>query len=197
MDDEFIEEFAKNPKISKCIHMPLQSGSTAILKAMKRGYTKEWFLNRTKKIRDLVPEVRITTDIIVAFPGETKEDFEDTIDVINKVKFDQIFNFKYSPRPNTQALSLKEKEIPDEIGSARLIEVIELHKLHQSELMKPNIGKTVKVLFENLKANGEVSGFTDNYCQVFVKGSDELLGRIVDVKITDASRTTLKGEVVN
>ncbi len=197
MDDEFIEEFARNPKISKCIHMPLQSGSTKVLKAMKRGYTKEWFLNRAKKIRDLVPEVRITTDIIVAFPGETQEDFEDTLDVINQVKFDQIFNFKYSPRPNTQALELKDKEISDEIGSARLIEVIELHKLHQSELMNPNIGKIVSVLFETLKPNGEVSGFTDNYCQVFVKGSDELLGRIVDVKITSASRTAFKGEVVN
>ncbi len=196
MDDEFIEEFAKNPKISKCIHMPLQSGSTTILKAMKRGYTKEWFLNRAKKIRDLVPNVRITTDIIVAFPGETQGDFEDTIDVINQVKFDQIFNFKYSPRPNTQALNLKDIEVADEIGSARLIEVIELHKKHQSELMNKNIGKTVSVLFESLKPNGEVSGFTDNYCQVFVKGSDELLGEIVDVKVTDATRTALKGEVV-
>lgn len=177
--------------------MPLQSGSSKILKAMKRGYTKEWFLNRTKKIRDLVPNVRITTDIIAAFPGETREDFEDTLDVINKVRFDQIFNFKYSPRPNTQALQLKDQEIDDEIGSARLIEIIELHKLHQNELMEKNIGQTVKVLFENLKPNGEISGFTDNYCQVFVKGSDELLGRIVDVKITSASRTTLKGEVVN
>ena len=196
MDNEFIEEFAKNPKISKCIHMPLQSGSTAILKAMKRGYTKEWFLNRAKKIRDLVPEVRITTDIIVAFPGESQEDFEDTIDVINQVKFDQIYNFKYSPRPNTQALALENLEIDNDIGSKRLTEVIELHKLHQSDLMHSNVGKTVKVLFETLKPNGEISGFTDNYCQVFVKGSDELLGEIVDVKITDASRTALKGEVV-
>lgn len=197
MDDEFIEEFAKNPKISKCIHMPLQSGSTQVLKAMKRGYTKEWFLNRAKKIRDLVPNVRITTDIIVAFPGESQEDFEDTIDVIKQVKFDQIFNFKYSPRPNTKALEFKDLEIEDEIGSARLIEVIELHKLHQSELMDSNIGKTVEVLFESLKPNGEIAGFTDNYCQVFVKGSDELLGQIVKVKITDATRTALKGEVVN
>ena len=197
MDDEFIEEFAKNPKISKCIHMPLQSGSTKVLKAMKRGYTKEWFLNRAKKIRDLVPEVRITTDIIVAFPGETQEDFEDTIDVINQVRFDQIFNFKYSPRPNTQALELEDQEVPDEIGSARLIEVIDLHKLHQSEHMASNVGKTVNVLFENLKPNGEVAGFTDNYCQVFVKGSDELLGKFVDVKITDSTRTAIKGEVVN
>ncbi|RXK12523.1 tRNA (N6-isopentenyl adenosine(37)-C2)-methylthiotransferase MiaB [Halarcobacter mediterraneus] len=196
MNDEFIEEFARNPKISKCIHMPLQSGSTKVLKAMKRGYTKEWFLNRAKKIRDMVPGVRITTDIIVAFPGETQEDFEDTIDVIKQVKFDQIFNFKYSPRPNTKALEFKDLEIADDIGSARLTEVIELHKLHQSELMSENIGKTVKVLFESLKPNGEIAGFTDNYCQVFIKGSDELLGQIVDVKIIDATRTALKGELV-
>lgn len=196
MDDEFIEEFAKNPKISKCIHMPLQSGSTKVLKAMKRGYTKEWFLNRAKKIRDLVPNVRITTDIIVAFPGESQEDFEDTIDVIKQVKFDQIFNFKYSPRPNTKALEFKDLEIEDEIGSTRLTEVIELHKLHQSELMDSNVGKTVEVLFESLKPNGEIAGFTDNYCQVFVKGSDELLGKIVKVKITSATRTALKGEIV-
>ncbi len=150
-----------------------------------------------KKIRDLVPNVRITTDIIVAFPGETQEDFEDTIDVINQVKFDQIFNFKYSPRPNTQALELKDEEIPDEIGSARLTEVIELHKKHQSELMNSYIGKTVNVFFESLKPNGEIAGFTDNYCQVFVKGSDELLGKFVDVKVTSATRTALKGEVVS
>ncbi|RXJ67173.1 tRNA (N6-isopentenyl adenosine(37)-C2)-methylthiotransferase MiaB [Halarcobacter ebronensis] len=197
MDDEFIEEFAKNPKISKCIHMPLQSGSTKILKAMKRGYTKEWFLNRAKKIREMAPDVRITTDIIVAFPGETQEDFEDTIDVIKQVKFDQIFNFKYSPRPNTAALELKDIEVADEIGSKRLIEVIELHKEHQSELMDSNIGKVVTVLFDSLKPNGEVAGFTDNYCQVFVKGSDELLGQLVDVKVTEATRTALKGEVIN
>ena len=197
MDDEFIEEFASNPKISKCIHMPLQSGSSKILKAMKRGYTKEWFLNRAKKIREMVPNVRITTDIIVAFPGETQEDFDDTIDVIEQVKFDQIFNFKYSPRPNTAALELKEQEIEDSIGSKRLTQVIELHKEHQSELMNANIGKTLNVLFESLKPNGEVAGLTDNFIQVFVKGSDELLGKFVDVKITDASRTSLKGEVIS
>ena len=197
MDDEFIEEFSKNPKISKCIHMPLQSGSTSILKAMKRGYTKEWFLNRAEKIKKLVPNVRITTDIIVGFPGETDEDFLDTMDVINKVKFDQIFNFKYSPRPNTAALNLKDKEIADEIASARLIEVIELHKEHLVEHMNSNVGKTVEILVENLKSGGEVCGFTDNWCQVFIKGSDELLGKFVKVKITDASRTALKGEVIS
>jgi len=197
MDDEFIEEFARNPKISKCIHMPLQSGSSSILKAMRRGYTKEGFIKRAKKIRNMIENVRITTDIIVAFPGETKEDFEDTIDVIKQVKFDQIFNFKYSPRPNTAALTLKDKELPNDIASARLNQVIELHKEHQSELMDLNIGKKVTVLFESLKPNGEVAGFTDNHCQVFAKGSDELLGKLIDVNITAASRTALKGEVIN
>ncbi|HRM77876.1 MAG TPA: tRNA (N6-isopentenyl adenosine(37)-C2)-methylthiotransferase MiaB, partial [Aliarcobacter cryaerophilus] len=171
MDDEFIEEFARNPKISKCIHMPLQSGSTKILKAMKRGYTKEWFLNRALKMRELIPDLRITTDIIVAFPGETHEDFLDTLDAVNQVKFDQIFNFKYSPRPNTKALELKDLEIEDSIGSARLDELIELHKRYLENSMPNMIGKTVNVLVESLKPNGEVSGYTDNYFLVFTKGS--------------------------
>ena len=196
MDDEFIEEFARNPKISKCIHMPLQSGSTKILKAMKRGYTKEWFLNRALKMRELIPDLRITTDIIVAFPGETHEDFLDTLDVVNQVKFDQIFNFKYSPRPNTKALELKDLEIDDSIGSARLDELIELHKRYLENSMPNMIGKTVNVLVESLKPNGEVSGYTDNYFLVFTKGSDELLGKFVNVKITSATRTSLKGEIV-
>lgn len=196
MDDEFIEEFARNPKISKCIHMPLQSGSTKILKAMKRGYTKEWFLNRALKMRELITDLRITTDIIVAFPGETHEDFLDTLDVVNQVKFDQIFNFKYSPRPNTKALELKDLEIEDSIGSARLDELIELHKRYLENSMPNMIGKTVNVLVESLKPNGEVSGYTDNYFLVFTKGSDELLGKFVNVKITSATRTSLKGEIV-
>ena len=196
MDDEFIEEFAKNEKISRCIHMPLQSGSTSILRAMKRGYTKEWFLNRAAKMRELVPDLRITTDIIVAFPGETNEDFQDTLDVVNKVGFDQIFNFKYSPRPETAALELKDQEIPDEIGSARLTELIELHKRHLEKEMPKLIGSTVNILVESLKPNGEISGYTDNYLQVFAKGSDELLGKFVDVKVTDVTRTALKGQVI-
>ncbi|KAB7886381.1 tRNA (N6-isopentenyl adenosine(37)-C2)-methylthiotransferase MiaB [Poseidonibacter ostreae] len=196
MDDEFIEEFAKNKKISRCIHMPLQSGSTSILKAMKRGYTKEWFLNRTEKIRSLVPDLRITTDIIVAFPGESEEDYLDTLDVVKQAKFDQIFNFKYSPRPGTEALNMEDLAVPDKIGSARLIELIELHKRHLEAIMPTYVGQTFSVLVESLKANGEVCGFTDNYLQVFTKGSDELLGKFVNVKITSNSRTSLKGEIV-
>lgn len=195
MDDEFIEEFASNDKISNCIHMPLQSGSSAVLKAMKRGYSKEGFLNRVKKIKALVPDVRITTDIIVGFPGESDEDFADTIDVINQVKFDQIFNFKYSPRPNTAAEHMT-NVVDDKVASKRLTEVIELSKIQMDELMAAKVGTVMEVLFEDLKPNGEIMGFTDNYCPVFVKGSDELLGQFFKVKIISNSRTSLKGELL-
>jgi tRNA-2-methylthio-N6-dimethylallyladenosine synthase len=195
MDDEFINEFATNKKICKSIHIPLQSGSTKILKDMKRGYTKQWYLKICDKIRKLVPNVRISTDIIVGFPSENDEDFNDTIDVINKVKFDQIFNFKYSPRPNTQALNIS-NIVTDEIATKRLTKVIELHKIHQTQLMDRYIGTTMRVFFEDLKPNGEIMGFSDNYCQVFVKGSEELLGFFANVKITFASRTSLKGKIV-
>ena len=196
MDDEFIEEFASNPKICKQIHVPLQAGNTRVLKDMKRGYTKEWFLNRCEKIRTLVPDVRISTDIIVAFPGESDEEFLDTLDVMEKVKFDAVFNFKYSPRPLTPAQNMP-NQIDDETATKRLQRVIELHKEHQDEHMEKLIGQTLEVLFEELKPNGEVFGFSDNYVQVFVNGSEELLGKIVKVKITSASRTSLKGIVVN
>lgn len=195
MDDEFIEEFASNPKICKQIHVPLQAGNTRVLKDMKRGYTKEWFLNRCEKIRTLVPNVRISTDIIVAFPGESDEEFLDTLDVMEKVKFDAVFNFKYSPRPLTPAQNMP-NQIDDETATKRLQRVIELHKEHQDEHMEKLVGQTLEVLFEELKPNGEVFGFSDNYVQVFVNGSEELLGKIVKVKITNASRTSLKGVVV-
>ena len=195
MDDQFIEEFASNPKICKQIHIPLQSGSTKILKTMKRGYSKDWFLNRCQKIKDLVPDVRISTDIIVGFPGESDEDFADTIDVIEKVRFDAIFNFKYSPRPHTVAQNM-EDQIEDAVASKRLQQVIDLHKEHQDSHTKEYLGKTVDVLFEDLKPNGEIFGFTDNYTQVFVEGSEELLGKIVSVKITKTNRTSLIGEIV-
>jgi tRNA-2-methylthio-N6-dimethylallyladenosine synthase len=195
MDDQFLEEFAKNPKICKQIHVPLQAGNDKVLKQMKRGYTKEWFLNRCEKIRKLVPDVRISTDIIVAFPGETEEEFRDTIDVVEKVKFESIFNFKYSPRPLTPAENMP-GQVEDTIATKRLQEVIDLHKQHQDEHMEQYLGTTMDVLFEELKPNGEIFGFSDNYCQVYVTGSEELLGKIVTVKIVKTNRTSLKGEVL-
>ena len=195
MDDEFIEEFAHNPKICKAMHMPLQSGSTKVLKDMKRGYTKEWFLNRVEKLRKECPEATISTDIIVAFPGESDEDFADTLDVMKKVKFDQVFSFKYSPRPETEAEHFTNVVDP-EVASARLSELQSLQAEILDEIGASRFGKTYRVYFEDLNADGYVSGRSDNNIVVKVKGSEELLGEFRDVKITQLGRTILTGEIV-
>jgi len=195
MDDEFLEEFASNPKICKQIHVPLQSGSSKLLKDMKRGYTKEWFLNRCKKIRELVPNVAISTDIIVGFPGESDEDFADTMDVLEKVKFDALFSFKYSPRPHTPAATY-ENQVDSEVASKRLQTLQARHKEIQKEIMDAQVGKVVEVLFEELKSDGKVAGRSDEGRLVMVEGSEELLGKILKVKINRANITLLHGDIV-
>jgi tRNA-2-methylthio-N6-dimethylallyladenosine synthase len=196
MDDEFLEEFATNDKICKQIHVPLQSGSSKILKEMKRGYTKEWFLNRCSKIRELCPDATISTDIIVGFPGESDEDFEHTMDVLEQVRFEQMFSFKYSPRPLTKAAEF-DNQIPDEIASQRLTRLQARQTQMLDEIMNAQVGKIHSVYFDELKSNGRIAGRSDDGKLVFVKGSEELLGKIVDVKITKASRGSLDGEVVD
>ncbi|QFR50508.1 tRNA (N6-isopentenyl adenosine(37)-C2)-methylthiotransferase MiaB (plasmid) [Sulfurimonas lithotrophica] len=188
MDDEFIEEFAKNPKICKSMHMPLQSGSTKVLKDMKRGYSKEWFLNRVEKLRSMVPDVSISTDIIVAFPGESDEDFNDTIDVMDKVKFDQIFSFKYSARPETEAEHFTNVVNP-EIASQRLTFLQDLYTKHLDEKMASKLGNIYEVYFEDLNADGYVSGRSDNNLVIKAKGSEELLGKFRKVKVTSIGRS--------
>ncbi len=195
MNDEFIEEFANNPKICKSMHMPLQSGSTKVLKDMKRGYSKEWFLNRVEKLRSICPEVSISTDIIVAFPGESDADFAETIDVMKQVKFDQIFSFKYSPRPETEAQHFSDVVDP-EVASDRLSYLQALYTQLLDEKSQTQLGKVYEVYFEDLNADGYVSGRTDNNLVVKVKGSQELLGEFRDVKITKIGRTIYTGEIL-
>ena len=195
MDDEFIEEFARNPKICKSMHMPLQSGSTKILKDMKRGYTKEWFINRVEKLRLECPEATISTDIIVAFPGESDEDFAETIDIMKKVKFDQIFSFKYSPRPETEAEHFT-NIVDEEIGSDRLSFLQSLNNEIIDEKNAAQVGNTYRVYFEALNKDNYVAGRSDNNILIKVKGSEELLGQFRDVKITSFGRTILTGEII-
>ena len=195
MDDEFLDEFAKNPKICKSMHMPLQSGSSRILKRMKRGYTKEWFLERAARLREAVPDLSISTDIIVGFPGESDEDFEDTMDVVERVGFEQIFSFKYSPRPMTPAVDY-EGQVPDEIGSARLARLQARHNEMLDEMKAGRLGKIYDVYFEELRPGGRVAGRSDNNWLVQVEGSEELLGRTVPVKIVETSRLANVGVVV-
>ena len=195
MDNEFLEEFASNPKVCKQIHVPLQSGSSSLLKSMKRGYTKENFLNRCDKIRKLCPEATISTDVIVGFPGESDEDFEDTMDVLEKVRFEQMFSFKYSARPLTVAAEF-EDQIDNKLSGERLTRLQTRHTEIIDEIMDAQLGKIHSVYFDELKANGRVSGRSDDGKLFFVEGSEELLGKIVDVKVTKTSRGALDGILV-
>jgi len=195
MDDAFIEEFASNPKICKQIHVPLQSGSTALLKEMKRGYTKENFINRCDKIRTLCPESTISTDIIVGFPGETEDDFAETMDVLEQVRFEQLFSFKYSARPHTEAAAF-DNQIDNAVSSARLTKLQARHTEILDEIMDTQMDRVHTVYFDELKPNGRISGRADDGKLFFVEGSEELLGKIVNVKVTKVSRGALDGVVV-
>lgn len=177
------------------MHMPLQSGSTKVLKDMKRGYSKEWFLNRVEKLRAVSPNVSISTDIIVGFPGESDADFADTIDVMKQVKFDQIFSFKYSPRPETEAQYFSDV-VDEEVASDRLSYLQSLHNEIMDEKNARLLGNTYRVYFEDLNRDGYVSGRSDNNLVLKVKGSEELLGEFRDVKVTAIGRTILTGEIV-
>ncbi|MDD5358851.1 MAG: tRNA (N6-isopentenyl adenosine(37)-C2)-methylthiotransferase MiaB [Sulfurovaceae bacterium] len=195
MDDEFIREFAQNPKICKQIHVPLQSGSTRILKEMKRGYTKEWFLNRCEMIRSLAPNATISTDIIVGFPGESDEDFANTMDVLEKVKFDQLFSFAYSPRPHTPAATY-ENQVDSSVSSKRLQVLQDRHTEILDDIMQSQLNTIHEVYFDELKPNGKIAGRSDDGKLIFVGGSEELLGLIKPVLITKTSRSLLEGKVV-
>ncbi|WP_230056746.1 tRNA (N6-isopentenyl adenosine(37)-C2)-methylthiotransferase MiaB [Campylobacter suis] len=195
MDDKFLEIFANNPKICKSMHMPLQSGNTKVLREMKRGYTKEWFLDRAQKLRSLCPDVSISTDIIVAFPGESDEEFEDTMDVIEKVRFEQIFSFKYSPRPLTKAAEFT-NQIDEKVASARLTRLQARHNEILDEIVAAQNGKVFDVYFEELRANGGVAGRSFNNFLVQVQGSEELLGKTLKVRVDNPKRMVLYGELV-
>lgn len=195
MDDKFLETFANNPKVCKSMHMPLQSGSTHILEKMKRGYSKEWFLNRALKLREMIPDVSISTDIIVAFPGESEEDFEDTLDVMRQVKFEQIFAFKYSPRPLTKAADFT-NQIDSEIGSARLERLQLLQDEILDEIAEAHRDKIYPVYIDELRNSGFLAGRSDNNALVQIKGDESLLGKTVNIKITNPKRLSLYGELV-
>ncbi|MDR1976038.1 MAG: tRNA (N6-isopentenyl adenosine(37)-C2)-methylthiotransferase MiaB [Campylobacteraceae bacterium] len=195
MDDEFFEVFASNPKICKSMHMPLQSGSTAILKAMRRGYTKEWFLDRAKKLRAMCPQTSISTDIIVAFPGESDRDFADTMEVMEEVRFEQIYSFKYSARPLTSAANFTDK-IDPEIAAQRLFALQTRHAAILDEMTPEYLGAVKEVYFEELRDGGVVAGRTSQNNTVCAKGGEELLGEIKSVKITQPQRLILYGQVI-
>ena len=192
--DEMIDIIAKYDNIMPYIHLPLQSGSDDILRKMNRRYNKEEYKNLFTKIKEKIPNVSITTDIIVGFPNETEEDFQDTLDMVDYCKYDSAYTFIYSKREGTYAATLEDK-ISDEEKSKRLQILNKKVNAYALEANKKLIGKTVEVLIIDKSEKGEdkVCGYTDTMKLVNVIGKEDLIGKIIKVKITDAKSFSLDG----
>lgn len=195
--DKMIDIIAKYDNIMPYIHLPLQSGSTKILKLMGRRYTKEEYLKLFNNIKNKIPNVAVTTDIIVGFPNETDEDFNETLDVVNKCQYDGAFTFIYSPREGTPAAKIKDS-IPMDIKEKRLHELNEIVNSYSLMNNKKYLNKEVKVLVEGIseKNKDKVYGYTETMKLVNIVGSKELIGKIINVKITEAKSFSLDGEVI-
>ena len=195
-DDNMIDIIAKYDNIMPYIHLPLQSGSDRILKLMGRRYTKEKYIELFNKIKEKVKNCSITTDIIVAFPGETEEDFNDTLEVVNKCKFDSAFTFIYSPRIGTPAASMK-NNLTEEEKNNRLYKLNEVINKYANEANQSYLNKIVPVLLEGpSEKEGRLMGYTDTMKLVNVKASSEYIGKIVNVKITSIKTWSLDGEII-
>lgn len=193
--DEMIETIAKYDNIMPYIHLPLQSGSTNILRKMGRRYTKEEYLSLYNKIKETIPNCSITTDIIVGFPNETSEDFAETLEVVNKCQFDSAFTFIYSPREGTPAAKIKDTITLQE-KEKRLQELNELVNSYSLAANKKYLNKVVPVLIEGQseKDENKVFGYTDTMKLVNVLNAKNDIGKIINVKITDAKSFSLDGE---
>jgi len=181
--------------ICRQIHLPLQSGASSVLARMNRGYTREDYLEKVGLLRRLMPEISLSTDIIVGFPGETEEEFEETLTALQEVRFANIFSFRYSPRPRTSASKIKD-DIPFETKKRRLLEVQGLQKRIQSEIHKAFVGRTLKVLCLGKSKKGGLafSGRSEGYQVVNFNSDQDFSGRFVRVLITAWGPYSLRGE---
>ena len=196
--DDVIEAIAISKKVCNTLHLPLQSGSTAILKAMNRKYTKEQYLELVEKIKNKIPDVTLTTDIIVGFPGETEKDFEDTLDVVRKVKFEQVFMFIYSRRKGTVADKM-ENQIPEDVKHKRFDRLKELVESQIKENNQKYIGTIQKILIDGTSKTNDntLSGRTDSNKVVVIEADKKYINHTVNVKIVQDCMWYLKGEIVN
>ena len=194
--DDVIEAIANNSKIARVIHLPLQSGSSEVLKKMNRKYTKEQYLALVDKMKTRIPDIVLSTDIIVGFPDETEEDFEDTLDVVRKVNYEQVYMFIYSRREGTVADKM-ENQIPEEIKHQRFDRLKELFDSRVSENNQKYIGTTQRILVDGYSKNDKetLTGRTDTNKVVNFKGNEELIGKMIDIKITEEHKWYLAGEI--
>ena len=195
--DDVIDAISKCDKVCKLVHLPLQSGNTKVLKEMNRKYTKEQYLNLVDKMKAKIPNLTLSTDIIVGFPGETDEEFEDTLDVVRKVKFEQVYMFIYSRRVGTPGDRM-ENQIAEEVKHKRFDKLKELVESQIEENNQKYVGTIQKVLVEGESKNNQelLTGRTDSNKVVIFEGDKKLIGEMADLKIVSEHMWYLKGEVV-
>ena len=195
--DDVIRAIANCDKVCKLVHLPLQSGNTKVLKEMNRKYTKEQYLDLVDKMKAKIPNLTLSTDIIVGFPGETDEEFEDTLDVVEKVKFEQVYMFIYSRRVGTPGDKM-ENQVPDEIKHKRFNKLKELVESQIEENNQKYLGTIQKVLVEGESKNNKelLTGRTDSNKVVIFEGDKNLIGQMIDLKIVSEHMWYLKGNII-
>lgn len=197
-DDRLIEVLAKGGNLMPYIHLPVQSGSSEILRVMARRYTREEYLELVRKIKEQIPNAALTTDIIVGFPNETDEQFEETLSLYHEVGFEGAYTFIYSPREGTPAARI-EDNVPMDVKKERLYRLNEVVNEYSRKALEKYKGKVVKVLVEGTSKNNEemLAGYTERNKLVNFKGPKSVIGKIVNVKITNTKTWTLDGEMVD
>ena len=197
LSDELIEVMGNSKKICKHLHLPIQSGSSRILEKMNRRYTKEQYLTLVDKIRKAVPDISLTTDIIVGFPGETEEDFQETLDVVRKVRYDSAFTFIYSKRTGTPAAAM-EDQIPEDVVKDRFDRLLKEVQAIAAQVCSVHEGCVQAALVEAKSEHDDsmVTGRLSNNLLVHFKGSSELIGQLVDVRLSECKGFYYLGEQV-
>jgi len=199
MTDEVLQTMAKYHNICKYIHLPVQSGSTRILEKMNRGYSREWYIDRIDAIRKYMPDCTISTDIITGFCTETEEDHQETLSLMDYVKYEYAYMFKYSERPKTLAERKYEDDVPDEVKQRRLVEVIDKQQANSLKMNEKSVGEVFEVLIEGTSKRSDDQLFgrnSQNAVIIFPKGALQK-GQYVHVKVVSCTAATLIGEVVN
>ncbi len=196
LTDDVIDVIAREPLICRHIHLPVQHGSSAVLKKMNRGYTREHYLELIKKIKAKIPDVSLTTDIMMGFPTETEEDVELTLDLMRQVKYESAMMYYYNPRSGTPAAKME--QLPVEVRKERLQRVIDLQLEHTQEEMRRRVGKVVKVLVEGVSRDNkdELLGQIEQHEKIAFKADRKLIGSFVNVKIEELSGNTYRGVLV-
>lgn len=196
LSDDLIMAIKDCDKVCKHMHLPLQSGSSRVLKEMNRHYDKEKYLDEVKRLREQIPDIAITTDIIVGFPGETEEDFLETMDVVKQVRYDSAFTFIYSKRTGTRAATM-ENQVPDDVVKDRFDRLLKEVQTISSEKAKCYEGKVVPVLAEEMddQKEGYVTGRMDNNSIVHFPGTEDMIGNIYNVKLDECRGFYYMGEI--